>query len=54
MRSRGKTQNTQDADSNVSTPEWLSDEKVAAFMAEIDAPEAALVGELVRSSPKHR
>jgi hypothetical protein len=39
-----KTQKKQPADSNVSTPEWLSDANVDAFMAEIDAPVAALVG----------
>jgi len=27
---------------NVSTPEWLSDANIAAFMADVDAP--ALVG----------
>jgi len=33
---------TQRADKNVSTPDWLSDESLAAFMAEVEAPEAVV------------
>ena len=44
LRGHVKTRETQSADQKISAPEWLSDANIDAFMASVDAPEAALVG----------